>query len=169
MQTKENELYHYGRLGMKWYQHIFGDVDARAKYSAAKASLKEERRLVQDKTAMRSLSDDQIKERIERIKLEDQYADLVLRPKTSKGKDVVSDILKSLGTNLATEFGKSYGKNLGNYEGTRKVEKRKIKDDKKDKVKANFKASGKKARDEIVQNVRDYVFRKRYGLEKQLN
>lgn len=29
----ENELHHYGRLGMKWYHHIFGDADARAKYS----------------------------------------------------------------------------------------------------------------------------------------
>ena len=28
-----NELYHYGRLGMKWYQHIYGDDDPRAKYN----------------------------------------------------------------------------------------------------------------------------------------
>lgn len=27
-----NELYHFGRLGMKWYKHIFGDKDKRAKY-----------------------------------------------------------------------------------------------------------------------------------------
>lgn len=26
-------LAHYGRKGMKWYQHIFGDEDRRAKYS----------------------------------------------------------------------------------------------------------------------------------------
>lgn len=35
-----NELCHYGRKGMKWYQHIFGDVDLRAKYANAKAQTK---------------------------------------------------------------------------------------------------------------------------------
>lgn len=28
----EDELEHYGRLGMKWYQHRFGEADGRAKY-----------------------------------------------------------------------------------------------------------------------------------------
>lgn len=31
-----NELYHFGRLGMKWYKHIFGDPDKRAKYAKGK-------------------------------------------------------------------------------------------------------------------------------------
>lgn len=31
-------LEHYGRKGMKWYQHIFGDVDIRAAYHAKKSS-----------------------------------------------------------------------------------------------------------------------------------
>lgn len=30
---EQDYLEHYGRLGMKWYQHIFGDADSRAKYS----------------------------------------------------------------------------------------------------------------------------------------
>lgn len=29
----EQSLEHYGRKGMKWYQHIFGDEDSRAKYT----------------------------------------------------------------------------------------------------------------------------------------
>lgn len=30
---RPDELMHYGRLGMKWYQHIFGPVQAGAKYA----------------------------------------------------------------------------------------------------------------------------------------
>ena len=26
-------LEHYGRKGMKWYQHLFGDEDSRGKYN----------------------------------------------------------------------------------------------------------------------------------------
>lgn len=29
----QNELSHYGRLGMKWYEHIYGEEDGRAKYN----------------------------------------------------------------------------------------------------------------------------------------
>ena len=33
---RSDELCHYGRKGMKWYQHIFGDLDSRAKYFKGK-------------------------------------------------------------------------------------------------------------------------------------
>lgn len=33
---RQDELMHYGRKGMKWYQHIFGAIDPRAKYKAHK-------------------------------------------------------------------------------------------------------------------------------------
>lgn len=33
LDTNSDELMHYGRLGMKWYQHIFGPVQAGAKYA----------------------------------------------------------------------------------------------------------------------------------------
>ena len=32
---RDTELYHYGRKGMKWYQHIYGEEDSRAKYSSS--------------------------------------------------------------------------------------------------------------------------------------
>ena len=32
-ETRQGELEHYGRLGMKWYQHRFGEEDGRAKYT----------------------------------------------------------------------------------------------------------------------------------------
>lgn len=35
--TEEEYLEHYGRRGMKWYQHKFGDEDSRAKYADIKA------------------------------------------------------------------------------------------------------------------------------------
>lgn len=40
---RSNELEHYGRLGMKWYQHIFGEYQDHAKYSkkVAKPTVKE--------------------------------------------------------------------------------------------------------------------------------
>lgn len=33
LDTNSEELMHYGRLGMKWYQHIFGPVQSGAKYA----------------------------------------------------------------------------------------------------------------------------------------
>lgn len=30
---EQDYLEHYGRLGMKWYQHIYGEADGRAKYN----------------------------------------------------------------------------------------------------------------------------------------
>ena len=40
--NNSDELYHHGRLGMKWYQHIFGQAYAHAKYNKkAKAETKE--------------------------------------------------------------------------------------------------------------------------------
>lgn len=33
LDTNSDELMHYGRLGMKWYQHIFGPVQSGAKYA----------------------------------------------------------------------------------------------------------------------------------------
>lgn len=31
--TEQDYLEHYGRLGMKWYQHKYGDADSRTKYA----------------------------------------------------------------------------------------------------------------------------------------
>lgn len=32
-QKNSEYLEHYGRLGMKWYQHIYGDYQGQAKYA----------------------------------------------------------------------------------------------------------------------------------------
>lgn len=32
-ELRQDELEHYGRLGMKWYQHRFGEEDGRAIYA----------------------------------------------------------------------------------------------------------------------------------------
>lgn len=38
--TTTTELEHYGRKGMKWYQHIFGEAQSHAKYAKGKKSKK---------------------------------------------------------------------------------------------------------------------------------
>lgn len=101
MQTYETELYHYGRLGMKWYQHIFGDVDTRAKYSEAKRQVKTDKKLsgksLRDRAYLRTLSDDDIRERINRLKLEQTYRELVTgKEQIAKGKDSSEKTFKQL-------------------------------------------------------------------------
>lgn len=39
--SEKDYLEHYGVKGMKWYQHIFGDLDSRAKYSKKKSEKKQ--------------------------------------------------------------------------------------------------------------------------------
>ena len=78
----EDYLAHYGRKGMKWYEHIFGRLQEHAKYNKSK------------KNEYKRLSDDELRTRINRLKLEREYKNL---SSNNIGKKVALSVLGAIG------------------------------------------------------------------------
>ena len=118
-----DELYHYGRKGMKWGQNIFGKVKSGAKtagkktaelakkgYSKAKTSHNIHRANVNAKKAAkvaakrakitdsRKLTNEELADRIKRLELEQSYQKLLSSTEpdyVSSGKKIVKDIMEN--------------------------------------------------------------------------
>ena len=94
-----NELYHYGVLGMKW--------GVRRNRSNTSSSSKSKQTTIHDdykeahsKKNVKSMSDNELRKRINRIQMEQQYSKL--NPsKIDKGKQYINGIIKA-GTTVAT-------------------------------------------------------------------
>ena len=82
-----DELYHYGRKGMKWGQNIFGKIKTAktnhtrkknlekartAKVEKAKEAANRQKLIEKDKLSVKKMSDVEIKQRLERLNLEKQ-------------------------------------------------------------------------------------------------
>ena len=100
-QPRPDEIQHYGRLGQKWYQHVYGEVDGRAAYARKGlnkiASLNERsdkaksKQLGKDKAAVKADTKatklEQKEARLERkAAKEDRKANSRFRSQTSKDK-----------------------------------------------------------------------------------
>ena len=96
--SNEKELYHHGIKGMKWgvrrYQNKDGSLTEAGKNRQIKS---DRRRAVKNR---RSMSNEELRKGIERLRLEKQYKDL-MNENISPGKTMVSDILKSSGGRVA--------------------------------------------------------------------
>lgn len=108
-----DELYHYGRKGMKWGQHIFGKVKAarttrkrkaalvkaRATKAANKAAAeKRAKDIEKGKISAKKMTDAELKKRMERLQLEKNYTDLVNQVdanRNNRGKRFVNKFLDS--------------------------------------------------------------------------
>lgn len=96
-----NSLTHYGRKGMKWYHRIFSNKvsysnkNARSDGSNVKGKEK--------KASAKKMSEEQLKKRIERLKLEEEYKKLS-KSTRSRGKNLALDILESSGKNIGTQL-----------------------------------------------------------------
>ena len=99
----DNTLQHWGIKGMKWgvrrYQNKDGSLTPAGKkrYSDSSSS----------KTDLSSLSDEEIRRKINRLQLEKQYRDLmkpVEQKKRNAGKEFVQDVLRNSGKNIATQL-----------------------------------------------------------------
>lgn len=111
--SSTNEIYHHGILGMKWgvrrYQKKDGSLTSagkrRMKKSSeerAEASNAKRRKELNDMVKNRKLlSDKTLKEKIERIKLEKQFKDLV-EEDLSPGRKAISGIIAESGKKAAT-------------------------------------------------------------------
>lgn len=99
-----NELKHWGIRGMKWGKRRYQNKDGSLTPEGKKRYGDDDGESDEPKKT-KYLSDAEIRNRINRLKLEKEYADLVKQSKpASKGKAFVSDVLKTSGKNIATQL-----------------------------------------------------------------
>lgn len=103
-----NELYHYGRKGMKWGQNIFNQKN-KDRVDTGRKMVDEAKNINRSVGNMKSLartknldsmSDSELRERVNRMNLEQQYATLS-SSRTSKGQAYVTNTLEVAGSVLA--------------------------------------------------------------------
>ena len=95
-----NELYHYGVLGMKWGVHKNRTNTSGSTKSKKKSpDMHEDYKEAHSKKSVKSMSDAELRKRIDRLQMEKQYKDL--KPSNiSSGKKAVNKIIKA-GTTVA--------------------------------------------------------------------
>ena len=97
-----NVIYHFGIKGMKWgirrYQNKDGSLTAAGKKRYGDSSSNDE---------IKDLTDQELRDRINRLNLERQYRDLTTpsgQKQTNKGKQFVTSVLETSGKNIATQL-----------------------------------------------------------------
>lgn len=112
-------LAHYGILGQKWGIRRFQNKDG-TRTAAGK------KRAAENSDKNKELSDDELRQRVNRLQLEKQYRELsesLNSKKVSKGKSFVMGVLERSGSNIATQavtyamgtaVNKFFGKNIVN-------------------------------------------------------
>lgn len=118
----DDELYHYGRKGMKWGQNIFGRRNssgsvskksitksissriskankqrkkAKAQEDKKKQEVKESNKIKKKKVS--EMTDDELRSRINRLQMEKQYRDLEASLYPKKGESYITKALKDAG------------------------------------------------------------------------
>lgn len=95
-------LYHHGIKGMKWGVRRSPDQLSRARGSTkSSADQKEKEKRKTDVKNRRTLSDAELKRRIERLKMEKEFKNLT-EDDISPGKKFVSNVMSSAGTKVLT-------------------------------------------------------------------
>lgn len=98
-----DELRHYGVLGMKWGRRKAKTTSSASPKKTKKMTADEKRKasMRKDVKNRRTLSDADLKKKIERIKNEKQLKDLTAE-EIAPGKKFVSDVLSSSGKKVTT-------------------------------------------------------------------
>jgi hypothetical protein len=137
MDADANELYHYGRKGMKWYQNIYTaakNAKTKLKRRAALKKARETRKknveaekkrqdlLKKGKLPAKQMTPKELEERIKKLELEKRYRDLKKEEiSTSRGKKFIDRFLDSsvekvadAGADIVAQTIKTFGVNAVN-------------------------------------------------------
>lgn len=115
-----NELQHYGVKGMKWGVIRTPEQLGRREENNRKKAIASDKKKIASKgeigkkkvsDSLKSLSDSELKARINRLNMERQYLDLVKAPeqKLTKGQEKAMEVLTTLGRTFAAQVGKASG------------------------------------------------------------
>lgn len=100
---RPDELYHYGRKGMKWGMNIFGKIKTNRLNKQRSENLKKARaakaerrsKISSDRMSPKKMTDKELQERIDRLSLEKKYKDAVRESRSaqSRGKRFLDKFL----------------------------------------------------------------------------
>ena len=124
-----SNLQHHGIKGQKWGVRRFQNKDGSLTLAGKRRQKQDDGPIHEDYSkshdtkSVKSMSDKELRDRINRLNMERQYAQLTATEK-SMGKKTVSEVLLNVGKELAKEYLKNYAK-----KGIEEVLKRKTKGD----------------------------------------
>lgn len=121
----ENELYHHGIKGMRWgvrrYQNADGSLTPLGRKRAARLEAAYEKTTGRkmgskstetEKRSISDLSNDEIRNQITRIRLENEYRSLLPQPKVSKGKAFMKSLTSDVITPALKKTGQAYAEKV---------------------------------------------------------
>lgn len=111
-----NNLQHHGIKGQKWGVRRFQNKDGSLTSAGRKRQkqnndgpVHEDHSKSHDNKSVKSMSDKELRDRINRLNMERQYAQLTATEK-SMGRKIVTEVLLNVGKELAKEYLKNYAK-----------------------------------------------------------
>lgn len=106
--TQEDELRHYGRKGMKWYQNIFTKQKSSATRNKSPSKKKlDEKEVKKKKKSPKDMTPEELREAIGHMELEARYSQLAAQTKkVGRGRRFVGDMVDKAILPAAVEAGK---------------------------------------------------------------
>lgn len=99
-----SELFHYGILGMRWGVRKDDRVGGRKKRKQITPSEDSQKATSLRKKNVSEMSNNELRELINRMNLEQQYSNLLNSSQRKKGSGIVGDILREVGKEVAKDY-----------------------------------------------------------------